>query len=471
MKYFRILLAALSFSFVVPSAYGYSYLKGNPRWPFSSMPIPWYISLNKTSNWYGRTKKQLRAMALSAFRLWEEVDCSFLMFRYMGTTTVGAIKGDGKNVIEWVNTLPGSPKPGAIGLGGPLFRRGGEIYEGNVWIKAMRRPDKFISVVIAHEVGHAVGFGHSEVKGSIMYPSSSYSTTLSQDDIKLICNAYPSNVNTCTENSHCPNGLICRGGKCVKCRDDGDCDSGYYCDRDVCVEFCKSDADCKPAGMLCDNGKCRSCQKDEECGDSKFCDEGLCKDKCRADDDCQAEEECRENGRCLPRGSCLKDEECKKGEICVDNKCKSLGKLGKVCQGAADCDEGQDCLGHDCSEDLDCLEGYVCKKDGGDTGTCVEKKSDNFVSICAVKCSSSDRGSCPEGFYCKPFSKTESYCFPKKRTPPPPPQPKKNLDNGGDKGEGGCGCQLTPLSPAGGELPLVLILALLSVLFVRRKSF
>ena len=128
-KFILSIIAVISIFAISREVYPYSYMPKNPRWPFRAMPIPWYISLNKSSNWYGRSKKQLEKMAKSAFRIWEDVDCSFLMFRYMGTTTVGAIKGDGKNVIEWVNELPGGAKPTAIGLGGPLFNGKGEIYE------------------------------------------------------------------------------------------------------------------------------------------------------------------------------------------------------------------------------------------------------------------------------------------------------------------------------------------------------
>ncbi len=405
-------------------------------------------------------------MAKSAFRIWEDVDCSFLMFRYMGTTTIGAIKGDGKNVIEWVNELPGGAKPGAIGLGGPLFNGKGEIYEGNVWIKAQRKPDSFISLVIAHEVGHAVGFGHSEVKGSIMYPASSYKTHLTQDDIDLVCNAYPADVNTCTETAHCPKGLVCRGGKCVKCITDGDCDSGHYCFRELCIPNCKGEEDCEPKGTLCVQGKCTPCESDRDCGEERFCESGVCKDKCKTDDDCAREEKCRENGRCIPRGGCLKNEECEEGEVCIENRCKGLGKLGKLCMGAADCDEGQECVAHDCQVDLDCLKGYICKKTGS-SGTCVKPKSESGVSICSMKCS--DKEQCPGGFICKPFSDTVSLCYPERRKPPQKP---KETDSGSiDNTEqsGGCGCYTAGLDGLNSMPTWLVFLPILLGIFRRRK--
>jgi hypothetical protein len=420
-------------------AWSYSYMQGNPRWEFRNMPIPWYVSLSQSSSWNGRSAETLERMAKKAFAVWEDIDCSFMMFRYMGTTETGALKGDGKNVIEWVVALPDDPGPNAIGLGGPIFSNG-KIHEGNVWIKAAQRSDDFFTIVIAHEVGHAIGLGHTDVPNSIMYPTSSNNTKLTQDDREGLCKAYPISTNTCSETAHCPKGLVCNGGRCIKCQNDGQCGSEHYCDRELCVPLCRTDEDCSPKGRLCITGRCKGCLEDNDCGTGRFCDNELCHNKCQIDQDCQANQICKENGRCIARGDCQTNRDCKAGEHCFESKCVGRGKLGLICQGVNQCDQGQDCVIHDCRKDLDCLEGHSCKLEAG-AGVCTNETTAKNASICTIKCDT--QTPCPGGFLCKPFSPTLSFCYPEARQPPPP----KNGDKDPDVDQpdpSGCGCAITP---------------------------
>lgn len=458
-----LLCSIFIFCFCFPlTSFGYSYLS-KARWSLAKMPIPWYVTYSKSSSWRGRSKSQLEAMARKAFNTWENINCSFMMFRYMGTTPTGSNRGDGLNTIEWVATLPGSPKPSAIGLGGPLSR-GGNIHEGNVWIKAMNRGDDFISTVIAHEVGHAIALGHSDVRPSIMYPSSSPGTKLTSDDKDGLCNAYPMSSNSCSEDEHCPAGLVCKEQVCSKCKSDNDCPDTKYCDKEICVDKCKTDADCEPKGRLCVEQRCTHCTSDTDCGDGRFCADALCQDKCKTDDDCQSDETCRSNGRCIRRGGCVENKDCKEGEFCQESQCVGKGKLGSLCQSAGTCDANQECLPHDCKEDLDCLKGFTCKAKKEGLGVCVDKDG-GAASVCGLLCKGKDAVACPTGFLCKEYDAKTSYCYPEKRTPPKTEPGDKN------KPKEGCGCSsVHEQGPDMGGLVLLFIWGLWIVHIRRRRS-
>ncbi len=437
--------------------FAYTYMKGNPRWSFSSMPIPWYVTYTKTSDWGGRDLKTIQKMVEDAFDVWEKVQCSFIMFRYMGTTKVGAVKGDGKNVIEWTATLPGNVPPSAVGLGGPIWSNG-IIKEGNVWLKSGTRSDQAEMLILAHEIGHALGFGHTTTPNAIMYPAYNRSTHFTEDDRQLICNAYPISQNTCSEDAHCPKGLICNGGRCQKCHSDGDCRANHYCDRGLCMPNCHSDAECLPKGRICVNDKCTSCKKDEDCGEGKFCELELCHKKCQSDSDCPAEMECKPNGRCLKRGACTSNKECKKGEYCQNHVCVSAGSLGKLCQGMNDCATGQDCLVQDCQVDLDCHEGYVCDKT---SRSCVKKGTQDKASVCGIPCKASS--SCPENFVCKEYGSSRSFCFPARRKPAPP---KKEKEDTQPKEGAGCACSTNSTAAAPPFFMFVLLFGWMGLFFL-----
>ncbi|HAA57576.1 MAG TPA: hypothetical protein DCE42_22610 [Myxococcales bacterium] len=421
--------------------HAYTYMNGNPRWAFSKMPIPWYVTYTDKANWSGRDLADIKKIVQDAFNTWEQIDCSFMMFKYMGTTKVGAIKGDGVNVIEWVASLPNGASASAVGLGGPIWGGGGAVKEGNVWLKAGTRSDKAQMMILTHEVGHAIGFGHTTTTNAIMAPAYNSKTHLTEDDRKALCNAYPISSNTCTESSHCPAGLVCNGGRCGKCATDGNCPDKHYCDRGTCFPSCDKDSDCDPKGRICMNNRCTTCSKDEDCGSDRFCEQDLCKDKCKTDADCDANSECRENGRCIPRGGCTATKDCKEGEYCSNGTCIGQGSLGKLCEGANDCGDGQNCVIHDCSEDLECHEGYVCDTE---SKACIKPgDKDNKASICSIACKEDGKETpCPGSFSCKEWSATVSYCFPPKR------EPQTTNPEDPTKGEG-CGCSAQKASTPG----------------------
>lgn len=444
MYRFQGLLVFLVILLWSANGWGYSYMQGNPRWPFSAMPIKWYATHTSTAHWGGRTPFDVKKVVEDALNRWEKVDCSFIMFQYMGTTTTGAIKSDGKNVIDWVASLPGGAPSSAVGLGGPQWSNG-RIFEGNVWIKSRSVGDKTLSMVITHEVGHALGFGHTNVANAMMYPAYNPRTAMSNDDRQAICNAYPISANTCAESAHCPNNLVCNGGRCGKCGQDGDCGGNQYCEQGACRDHCDKDDDCQPKGRLCINRRCKACKEDTECGDDRVCEQTLCIPRCFKDEDCKGTEKCNKKGRCVERGKCSEHKDCAEDEYCYLQNCIDKKTLNKVCSGQNDCEGNQDCVPHKCSNDLECHQGQTCSP----AQICVDKEK-NQTKVCAVVCKAS--GECPSGAVCKTFDSNRSFCYPKERKPPPPPVKKDPEDPKGC----GCGADSHPAEPL---LPLALLLA------------
>ncbi len=76
----------------------------------------------------------------------------------------------------------------------------------------------------------------------------------------------------CTEEQYCdPVDLVCITG----CGDDSDCESGFTCSDNSCVERCDPDADTCADGSYCDelSQSCRDeCSTHADCGESEACD-------------------------------------------------------------------------------------------------------------------------------------------------------------------------------------------------------
>ena len=104
---------------------------------------------------------------------------------YGGLTTLPPSKHlgylDGVNVIGWGGTSLGSANYSGAECDIIL---GATPYDWTYYSAAR---------IIAHEVGHCLGLGHSDVPGSLMWGSvgAETSTALSEDDVAGLRNAYP----------------------------------------------------------------------------------------------------------------------------------------------------------------------------------------------------------------------------------------------------------------------------------------
>ena len=87
------------------------------------------------------------------------------------------------------------------------------------------------------------------------------------------CSYIPPSPFYCTKKTECPDGKICKSGKCENCTMSSECE-GKICNFGVCIN-CNTNIDCE--GKICDStsGKCVPCT-DETCLNGMYCKDGFC---------------------------------------------------------------------------------------------------------------------------------------------------------------------------------------------------
>ena len=196
---------------------------------FNSFPIKIYIASYDCTN-IPFSNNQIASMTKQAIdQFWNTINVSKLAIEYHGQKTVSdsfrteaicsETSGSGsctpnsnlafsEGILIACNVDSGNQNfsAGVLGLSVPMSTSGTEI-KGSIVLLNDRSDSQLISMseeeltaVIAHEVGHALGLGHSTEKGALMYPSMvTKRKKLGLDDIYGISYLYPieSNFQTC----------------------------------------------------------------------------------------------------------------------------------------------------------------------------------------------------------------------------------------------------------------------------------
>lgn len=184
-----------------------------------------------------------------AFAAWEGVPCSAIRFAYDGRTAA-PVGADGRTTVTFSHgdwTLA-EPTHTALQADGTLIVEGDvllDLSSGSGW--ALSGADGVTSLdvqaALAHEVGHLLGLGDSDVEGATMNPAAighPDGRTLSEDDVEGLCALYPAAIagegalgDACTSDLDCGTAFMCLveagRGYCAPPCPDGRCPGGYAC--------------------------------------------------------------------------------------------------------------------------------------------------------------------------------------------------------------------------------------------------
>ena len=200
---------------------------------------------------------------------------------------------------------------------------------------------------------------------------------------------------SCKADGDCPFQFVCNVeyAACVKgCTADGMCATGQVCSLGHCVAPCVADGECTTliAEAKCIDKHCKipgGCIASEECDEKQtHCDlkTHKCVPGCEVPSDCKDLAMKCEGGQCVEKG-CTMNWQCGYYQLCDAATAKCVPATGKYCEPCNPKDENvPECGGKP--------ELCVTFKDQAD----VEKGS-----FCAITCTESATGPCPQGWACQ----------------------------------------------------------------------
>ena len=346
---------------------------------------------------------------------WTNLSCSYMAWNMTGRTdNTGWGAADGSNVVTWRASNWGDSSAALAitanmwgGLNSLLqdadIKFNGVHHSWAHFIDGMgARGATDVASVSAHEVGHALGLGHSDIGGSTMWPSTGPGDiggrSLGADDIAGACDIYPSggdvpvpDMDPVPAEGTAEFGDPCADERCVEslfCINDG---RDLYCSR-----VCTPGDDSCGEGFYCAylSGGGGACVRGEDpqqnlasfgesCGDGVNCEQGLV---CVNDaDSVYCTGPCA-NGMCPSGYFCAT---LQNGDsICAQGESEMMGDLPG---------EGDACTPRGL-----CAEGLFCLNDP----TNLDEESGRAIPYCTRECGSG----CPGGFRCIQIQPSGSAC-------------------------------------------------------------
>lgn len=139
----------------------------------------------------------------NAMSVWNNIPTSKIKVSYGGATTSTTYSNPPIIYCETnFAAIGGSPSPDAVPGAASVQTSGGQISSGVIFLNATsgqanikNLDSNTLTIVLAHEIGHLLGLGHSSTTNALMYYDATYkkSLRLAQDDMDGMTYLYPSN--------------------------------------------------------------------------------------------------------------------------------------------------------------------------------------------------------------------------------------------------------------------------------------
>ncbi|MEM1008108.1 MAG: matrixin family metalloprotease, partial [Myxococcota bacterium] len=406
------------------------------RWP--NLPFTWFWNPNnRPSGFSGHSEADFETALKTAAAVWATPKCTSFAQSYGGKTDKEFNDRDRVNVLYfptpqyWAQIGLGSSvlafaTPTPTG-GGGVLEDADIVFNPNIrWGAVNVRPNEYdIVAIAAHELGHAVGIGHSEFgpsgngdPGALMFYTAggvgpqwatAFRGQLPKDDETAICTIYPSV--TCKVDADCSRCFRCGANNvcvlraltptpslCKPCTKPTDCGGqNDICIRtetgNRCAQACLNDA-CCPKGFRCASlgggqrqcipaaGTCPDvpCNNPTDCGPGETCSNNTCRPQtvnktpssckpCQTNNTCSGQDVCSSVlGDALCFQPCAAELFCPTGYLC---RSTAQGRLCIPERGFCACNNNQDC-----PDNQECRNQICTQPGGGQLGTrCIDERS------------------------------------------------------------------------------------------------
>jgi hypothetical protein len=295
-------------------------------WPATALPVLFVLALPR-----GRDVGAEAAAELDvASRAWTRPACTSWRARFDGER-VAVAADDGVNAVLFHDDAwPAELVPGAVAQTVVHTDASGRYRDADIHLNGVDfrfsldgAPGTLdLRSILVHELGHALGLGHSSDARATMFATGSGLRwrSLEKDDVDGVCSLYPVTggaAGTGCETTPCPSPFLCVAGACQRPHEP----------RDVCSPCLRVTDACEAAG---DDARCIDVGAGAATG-------RVCGRACTGDVDCGA------GFRCLATSTsgdlqCVSDTGCRNGaSTCTaDADCKDSRCLAGACLGPAD---------------------------------------------------------------------------------------------------------------------------------------
>jgi MYXO-CTERM domain-containing protein len=308
-------------------------------WPAAALPVPFVLALPRSRDVGAEAAAELEV----ALRTWPRASCTSWRARYDGERAVVAAD-DGVNVVVFHDDAwPAELVPGAVAQTVIYTDATGHYRDADIHVNGKdfrfsldptRTPGTLdLRSILVHELGHALGLGHSTDARATMFATGSGLRwrSLEKDDVDGVCALYPGAGEGGCDALPCPAPFLCVANACQRPHDVADVCSP--CERVAgACEAAGDDARCVDLGEGANAGRVcgRACATNADCGSDFHC----APTTAAGDLQCVSDSACR-NGA----SPCTTDVECT-NSLCRAGACVGPAEPPDAGAGDAGADAG-----------------------------------------------------------------------------------------------------------------------------------